>query len=309
MALTLLEAAKLNPGDVLMNTIVEAFVRDVDLMRVLPFKTIKGNALKFNREGTLPTTGFRAVNDSYTEATGILDPNTEALFIGGGDIDVDKFIVKTQGPEQRSAQEVMKAKSLSHRISYTFVKGDSASDSTVPDGLQKRCTGTQLVAQGSTSGGDVLTLSKLDEVIDAVDNPTHLLMSKAMRRILTSAARLYTVGGFITYDVDAFGRKIAKYNDLPIIIADQNGNNNAALAFDEADPAAGGTACTSIYVLSLGDDQLCGIQAAPMFVVDLGELQTKPVFRTRIEWYVGLAAIGPRSVARLWGIKTGAAAA
>ena len=39
---------------------------------------------------------------------------------------------------------------------------------------------------------------------------------------------------------------------------------------------------------------------------DLGELEAKPVFRTRIEWYASIALFNGRSVARLRGIKDSA---
>ena len=40
----------------------------------------------------------------------------------------------------------------------------------------------------------VFSIVKLDEAIDAVESPTHLIMTKAMRRIITAAARTSTVG-------------------------------------------------------------------------------------------------------------------
>ena len=36
---------------------------------------------------------------------------------------------------------------------------------------------------------------------------------------------------------------------------------------------------------------------------DLGELESKPVFRTRVEWFSGLTCYHGRAAARLGGIK------
>jgi hypothetical protein len=41
----------------------------------------------------------------------------------------------------------------------------------------------------------------------------------------------------------------------------------------------------------------------------LGELQTKPVYRTRVEWLVGLAAMHGRCASRIWGITNAAVTA
>lgn len=309
MALTLVEAAKRMSGDVIRSAIVETFARENDILRVLPFENISGGALKFTREGALGTVAFRGVNEAYTENLGTLDPITESLAIAGGDLDVDKFIVKTHGPDARSTYETMKVKALAQAIGHKVVKGSSTTDPKEFDGFQVRATGAQLVAQGSSSGGDVLTLAKLDELIDTVSAPTHLIMSRAMRRTLTAASRVATVGGHVTFLPDEFGRRMTAYNDLPILIADGLDDVNATLAFDEANPGGGSAVGTSIYCVSFTEGGVMGLQNDTMQVTDLGELDTAPVMRTRVEWYVTLAQMGPRSIGRLYGIKAGAATA
>lgn len=305
MALTLLEAAKLHSGDIVRSAIIEMYAMNSDILRVLPFDGISGNALKYNREEALPGVGFRGVNEAYSESTGVLNPVTESLVIAGGDLDVDKFIIDTMGADQRAVQEAMKVKALALRWTAVFIKGDSVSNPREFDGLQIRIKGEQLIAAGSTNGGDALSLAKLDEAIDAVDAPTHLLMNKALRRLLTQAARDTAVGGFITWEKDEFGRKIAQYNDLPILIADKDNANDDILGFTEA-CAGGGATGTSLYVLSLGGDKLTGIENGNIDVRDLGELETKPAYRTRVEWYNGIACYHGRACSRIHSIKNAA---
>ena len=302
MALTLIEAAK-RTQDVLQRAVIEIYAMESDILRVIPFSDIPGNALRYNQEDTLPGIGFRGVNEAYSEGTGVLNPVTEPLVIAGGDLDVDKFIIQTMGADQRSAQEAMKVKALAQKWSNVFIKGDSLTNQKEFDGLQTRLTGNQKIAAGSTSGGDALSLAKLDEAIDAVDSPNYLLMSKAMRRLLTVASRTPSVGGTINFEQDEFGRRVTLYNELPILIGDPNGSAFPALAFDEANPGGGGAVGTSIYILSVGDQLLSGIQNGAAQVSDLGELDTKPCMRTRVEWYTGMTVWHPRAAARLWGIK------
>ena len=85
MALTLIEAAKQieNP---IQSGLVEQFARSTDILMALPFEGIQGNALRYNREQTLPGIGFRGVNEQYQESTGILNPVSEPLVIAGGDL-------------------------------------------------------------------------------------------------------------------------------------------------------------------------------------------------------------------------------
>jgi hypothetical protein len=308
MALTLVEAAKLNPGEVKRGAVIELFAQGSDILRTLPFDTIQGNALSYNREEALPGIGFRGVNEAYTESTGVINPVTEPLVIAGGDLDVDRFILETMGQDQRAVQEAMKVKALALRWSQAIIKGDNSVDPRVFDGLQIRLTGTQKIAAGATANGTALSLAKLDEAIDAVDDPTHLIMNKTMRRLLTAAARDGDVSGYITYGVDEFGRRITQYNELPILIIEQDNAGNEILPFTEA--ATSGTAtATSIYVVSFMEGKLQGIQSSVMSVRDLGELQTQPVFRTRVEWYAGIALFHPRAAARLWSISNAAVTA
>lgn len=303
MALTLLEAAKLHSGDVYKQGIIEMFASLSGILMALPFEDIQGNALKYNREETLPGVGFRGVNEGFNESTGVINPLIESLFIAGGDLDVDKFIVDTQGGDQRTTHEAMKLKALADTWTTKFIKGDTTSNAREFDGLQVRLGGNQLIAAGNTAGGDALSLAKLDELIDAVDSPTHLIMSKAMRRKFSAAARNPQVSGYITWDVDAFGRRVMKYNDLPIIVAYAENGGTEILPFNEANPNGGSAVGTSIYAVSLGAGKLTGIQNGGIDVRDLGELESKPVYRTRLEWYSGIAMYHGRAAARLWGIS------
>ena len=299
MALTLLEAAKLNSGDVYKAGVLTKFAETSDVLRVLPFESINGNSLRYNIEETLPGIGFRGVNESFTESTGIINPKVESLVIAGGDLDVDKFIVDTMGAEQRAGQEAMKVKALALAWTRTFIKGDSEEDPREFDGLQKRLTGDAVV----DNGGGGLSLAKLDEAIDNVDGATHLIMSKAMRRKLTVAARTSSVGGNISYTKDEFGRQITKYNDIPILIVDKDNENNEILGFTEPGET------TSIYVVAFGEGMVSGLQNGEMDVRDLGELETKPALRTRVEWYNGMGVFAPKSACRLRNIADAAVVA
>ena len=277
------------------------FAETSDILRVLMFEGIAGNSLKYNVEETLPGIGFRGVNESFTESTGIINPKTENLAIAGGDLDVDKFIVDTMGADQRAVQESMKIKALALAWTKTFIKGDNETEPREFDGLQVRLTGDALIANHSTGAG--LSLAKLDEAIDAVDGATHIIMSKSVRRRLTVAARTAAIGGNITYTLDEFGRQVTNYNGIPILIADKDNTNTDILGFTET----GSTA--SIYVVAFGEGQVQGLENGGMSVRDLGELEDKAAYRTRIEWYSCFGVFTPRTAARLKNITDAAATA
>jgi len=307
-ALTLREAAKLmeDEGDTKRAAVIEMFAESSDILDAMPFIDIMGNAYKYDQEATLPGVAFRGVNESYTASTGIINPQTEALYIAGGDLDVDTFIVKTGGASARSRHEAMKVKSLSASVTDTILKGDTSTDPREFDGLQTRITGSQVVHNSTASGGAVLSLYKLDELIDTVDGATHLIMNREMKRRFITAARDTSVGGFITHDKDAMGRPITRYNDLPILTGYGQNRNTAILPFEE-DYNGGGTAnATSIYAVKFSEDGVAGIQNGTMDVRDLGELNDAPKYRTRVEWFPGMVTLSGFAAARLDSIKSGA---
>ena len=311
-AVTLLQAAEMAMGndEVKRATVIQLFAMP-DIMRVIPFLDIQGGAYAYIQEGQLPGVAFRGINESYTTSTGVVNPQVERLRIAGGDLDVDKALLKTHGDSIRSTQENMKIKALSLYIAAKFITGDSEADPREFDGLRKRIQGTMLIPASASpsAGGDALSLSKLDDAIDLVEGATHLLMSKKMRNRLSAASRATGVSGFITWDKTEFGDRLAYYQDLPILVTDYDDAGQQVIGFNEANPGGGPDQGTSVYVLSIGDTGVLGLQNGIMEVTDLGEVQDKPVYRTRVDWLMGLAVLSGRSAARIWGIKDAAVVA
>jgi hypothetical protein len=286
--LSLLEASKLE-GDTYKAGVMAKFAETSDLLRVLMFEGIAGDAMKYNVEETLPGIAFRGINESFTESTGIINPKIEALVIGGGDLDVDTSIVKTRGAIQRTIQEGMKIKALSLFWTKTFFKGDSETEVREFDGLQKRLTGTSLIPNGVAG----LSIANLDEAIDSVDGANYLAMSKSQRRHLTAYGRTINA---MTYTTDEFGKQVTMYNEIPILLVDEDNEGNQILGYTET------SLTTSIYVLAIGANRVQGIENGGMEVRDLGELDSKPALRTRIEWLCGFGVFSPKSATRISGI-------
>jgi hypothetical protein len=177
-----------NGGQTIRAGVISMFARASDILRVMPFEDIDGNAYAYSREAQLPAVAFRGVNESYTPSTGVVNPLVEALRIAGGDLDVDTFIVQTGGTGVRSKHEEMKVKSLAAEMTRVIIKGDSTTEPREFDGLQVRLVGNQLIEAGSTDGGDALSLLKLDELIDAVSGPSGFLRLPHVRQRLADTS-------------------------------------------------------------------------------------------------------------------------
>lgn len=295
--LTISEWAKLNPTP-LASGVVEIFARENPILEHLPFQSIAGNAYRYNIEDTLPGVAFRDFNEAYTESTGVVNSQTEALRILGGDSDFDvaQIAMGTGNNDTRAVHDAMKAKALSLTWLKTFFDGDNSVNAREFDGLNRRLTGNQVFYAG-TNGGP-LTLSMLDDLIDrVVGTPTQLLMSKALRRKVTDIARSTPN---LQWSLDQFGRQIAVYAGVPIGIMEDDASGTAILGFDETRGSSNATA--SVYAVRFDPAVFHGIQTAPVSVRDLGEIDAKPAQRTRIEWYSGLALKHGKAAARLGGI-------
>ncbi|MEK3776854.1 major capsid protein [Paenibacillus sp. FSL K6-4396] len=306
MALTLLESAKLSQ-DTLQQGVIETFVQNAPVLQYLPFMEIQGNAYAYNREASLPGVAFRGVNEGYVESTGAVNQLTESLSIMGGDADVDKFIQRTRSNinDQRAIQTALKTKAAAFKFQDTFFNGDVATDSKSFDGLKKRLTGSQVI-NAATNGLNIGDEGNYDLFIEALETLLYQTRGRADALYMDSKTkiRLSTIArklGFHENSVDAFGKPVIAFNGVPIFDAGDNAAGGKVIGHNETTGTATNT--TSIYAVKFGaDEYTSGLTNGGVQVTDLGEVHDKPVLRTRIEFYTGMALFDGKSAARLSGI-------
>jgi len=312
MAVTLLESAK-GTRDVLRKAVVKTIVERSPILQYLPIKLIKGSAYRFNQDSALPTVAWRAVGGSYTANEGTVKPRSEVLSILGGEVKIDRFIIKTQGNtnDEKAKQFEMKSRAMAHKIDEDFFEGDADTDPNSIDGLKKRITNDMdsSCRIDAGTGGAALTLNMMDELIDAVVGDIsgkHLFMNKTLRRKISHLVRDQTGSYRIDVKPDQFGRMMMHYNDVPIHILERDHDASTILGFDE-DDGSGNDDTASIYCVRFGDEDfvfgLAGGDSEMPDVQDFGELETSMQIMGRVEWYLGLAIAHPRAAARLYHIN------
>ena len=276
IGINLTESAKLST-DMLQKGVILTMAKQSPVLEKLPFMEIVGNGYAYNLVGDLPTVGFRAVNTGYSEAGATVSKEVEHLVILGGDVDVDTFIAKTRGNinDIRAIQTELKAKATAREFEKKFFTGTGASNEFKGlDQRQKDGKGTKIDAE--------LSLDALNELLDAVvDGADVLYMSKKTRREVM--ALLQASNHYIENGTDAFGRMVNMYGGIEIRAVED-----------------GLVADNKIYAVKFGQEQyVCGLTNGGVQVKDLGELETKPCYRTRIEFFCGLAVFHPNSFAIL----------
>ena len=306
MTLNLVEAKKTGRSDSLKEGIIEIF-REGKLYSSMPQLAITGNAISYSQEQSLPSVGFRGINEAYSTSISILNPQSESLKVFGGDLDIDLALLSMLGQEVQTHQVAQKVKAARLTLEKTIIKGDSTSDVNAFDGIQARIpSGSSQLITNSTNGG-ALSLDKLDELIDSVDETVGspiLIMNRTLRRRLSAAGRVASATGNLRWDADSLGRQQYSYSGVPVIDLDTDAAGDDILQFNET--TGSGSTNSSIYCICPGPQGVTLISNGGIQTRDLGELDAKPVRRIRLEAYLGMAVFHPRSIARLEGITNAA---
>lgn len=269
-----LATAKKATQDMLQAGVIETMEKTSGVLARLPFVEVIGSGYSYNIMEDLPEVGYRAVNTGYTSNAIELKQHVEQLVILGADADVDVYMVRTHSNvnDLRALQTSAKAKAVARKFEQDFFVGTGASNSL--KGLDQRI-------EDSVAGVKIkkaLSLDALNEVVDTVvDGASALFMGKKMRREVMRL--LQENNHYIESGTDEFGRMVTKYNGIDIVAVD-----------DVLIPEG------KIYAIHFGEDQYVhGLSNGGIVVRDLGELDTLPVLRTRIEFYCGLATKHARS--------------
>lgn len=320
MAWTLAELSKIET-DTLRKSVIDQLLMESNLLELVPWETIGQLATTIVRYKDLPSFGYRKINAGFSESTGHFEQKVENVSLGGLDIDCDKAIARAKNTiaDARAIQQTMALKSAAYEFNYRFIRGNPTSDPEEFKGLAARVDDIsnegytdQKFAGANTTTGILNTtttrhifLNDIDKLIYAIDghNPDFLLMNKRMLLALRSVLRQEKL---LNNAQDMFGRNIDMYGNTRLIDIGVKADQTTEIILNtesSAGAVSAGTVYSSIYAVkfSIGDETW-GIQEYPLEVTDLGELQTAPKYRTRVDWPHGLATVSPRSLARMYGV-------
>lgn len=300
MPLLKVEAEKLSTNDLLRGVIEEVIDRE-DLFAVLPFVKTEGKAYLYNRENGVVEAAFLDPNDVVPEGAATFTEVMTKVRILAHDVDVDKFLAGTMDDtnDQVAIQLAAKAKGLARKFRKTLVLGNNTTNAKEFDGIEV-LTAALGAGQNIVAGanGAALTLSMLDELLDAIPNGADVLLMRP-GTIRAFRALLRAAGGNAAPDLMLadFGRPMLTHNGVPII-------ENEFIPGD-VDQGSALDTC-SVYAVRLNEtDGLHGLYAGPnagMVVENIGTVQNKDAVRYRVKWYAGLALKSTKSIARLKGV-------
>lgn len=297
MPLLRAEAEKLSNNQLISGVIDEIIDRD-DLFAVLPFVKTEGKAYVYNREKTLGGADWLDPNEAINESAATFSEHVAKLRILAGDVDVDKFLqaVNSDHNDQMGIQIAKKAKVVGREFHKVLATGDATANPKTFDGIAKLVDAGQIITAGAN--GNALTMSMLDELLDAVPNGADVIvMRRGTLRAYRALLRATSGTDAVMQMMENFGRPMLTHNGVPIIV-------NDFLAGDEVQGSATNTA--SVYAVRLNElDGLHGLyggDSAGMVVENIGTVQNKDAIRIRLKWYVSLALKSTKSLAAIRGV-------
>lgn len=293
--ISLAQSARMT-NDVLQAGVIEVLATESKLLQLLPFMNVQGSGYTYNIEKNLGNAQFRKVNGGYTYGAIETIPVTERIVILGDEAIVDTYQIAVESDINNlmAIEVALRTKAIAHKFEKCFISGGTAAGSGVPSeskanefvGILTRYTETApanipsealplFQAQVITKSDDLI--GDLDTLLDMVAGGADcLIMNKKTRRQVTAKGR-----AFCDYRQGEFGTQFVQYGGIDIVDVDGD-----LLADDVVIAAKFGA-----------KEAVCGLQNGGVRVTALGEMESQPQVKTRIEWFVGLAVFNPKAVA------------
>lgn len=302
-SVTLTESAKLAQNE-LVAGIIENTITVNHFFQVLPFDGIEGNALAYNRENVLGSIDVEGVGDTIgSKAPATFTNVTSGLTTIIGDAEVNGLIQATrsgQGNDQTAIQIASKAKSAGRKYQDMLINGTGASNQF--SGLIGLCASSQTIT--TATNGVSLGFNHMDELMDLVvdkDGQVDFFIMHA-RTIRSYMALLRGLGGASIGEVATLpnGMELPAYRGIPIFRNDWIPINQTKGTSSTATTVIAGT-------LDDGSRQhgvagLTATEQSGIWLVDVGESETKDERIWRIKWYCGLALFSEKGLAMVQGI-------
>jgi len=317
----------------LVQRVTFSLIQNGNILQDIPMVSKKSfiiNGTRFDGSN-LPSVNWSQLNAEpvTTKATPV--PYQEQAFLLRNTIDVDKYIVEEENSivDPRGIQTEAYLKALTYDVNFKYFNNDHITgDANAPVGLKYRINngatfGVRSENKINSSGLDISQatlgttpvngnklLEYVDQLLWSVDAPDGdgvvIYANEVFKRRFNFALRALGTSGGLNVSQDQFGRTISQYKGAIIRDPGYKSDQTTRIitnteASDGTDP--GNSTYTSIYAVNYSEDHLMGWQFGPPNVQDLGLINNGVIYRTLIDYAVGIANTSTRSMARLYGLK------
>jgi hypothetical protein len=299
-------------------------IQDVPLISKKSF-TING--VRFDGS-SMPTVNWVPLNTEPTTTKATPVPYSDQVFLLRNTIDVDKYLVEEENRivDPRAVQVDAYLKSLTYDMNFKFFNNNHVSgDANAPTGIRYRIDngstfgvrsenkidggGVDLRKANATQATANSFLEFLDLLLWSVDAPDGdgviLYMNDVMKRRLNFILRLLGTSGGLSTAQDQFNRTISMYKGAvirdPGLKVDQS--TKIITTTEDTSGNDASSTYTSIYAVNYSSNHMMGWQFGPPNVQDLGLINNGVIYRTLIDWAVGITNVSTRSMGRLYAVR------
>lgn len=304
-------------------------------LQEMPFVQINNDVSRYKMESAAARADTYQVGEPWVEGTPTWEYRDAALAILGGDADDDNFgRLAAAGEDTMAAMIELKSKAIAQWFETLAILGQTTAVATYSatknfKGLLRllcECeskTATDLdgalysavgsannpqVIQAASGASATLTLDMIDVLIDLVKpKASHLIMSKLMRRKVSSLAR--AAGSNLEHDKSQLGFVVTRFGEQIVLIDDSTPVNfpdptvlvSAPASYTPSTAVAAANDTSPIFAVRFGEDGLCGVNGEGMIQVErFDKLETKDAKRIRIKFYAGMRLTNKLAAAGLF---------
>jgi len=312
--------------------IVETFMQESDLARLLPLETIGTTQVNTRRTNALPSVGFRKRGERFAQGNVGFEVVSDSIYHLGAEITIDKIDMRDKSPiiNPLSYYTDAHVKAMAFEFNDKVINGDHATDEDEPEGLKVRI--------GNLSS---------DQTIYGVANNSELDVRPGTAVAATAQAFLYKLdmakyaldgngGGKVVCLTDADFIQAIK-NSLRILGVNVNSPGTPVSTIGERDTSAkpytkasfewdgveyidvgkkadqstkivgtttvNSVACRDAYFVRIGEPYFHGIQEYSMEISKPFMLDDGLSWRVVVDWPFGFRHVHPRFASRLLGVR------
>ena len=299
---------------------------------ILKFRTISGLSETGVRYDEVIEPDWIALDGTINSKSANGKPLSWSVYQSAVHIDVPNLLEEQSGDmlERQSVRQTMLAvKGFAYSANNAFINGDQAVDANMPEGIHKmiadlastqRVGSTEIdISSTATSATNMLAVERILDGFTYVEGskPTaafcNATFARQFRKIILREKLLgdthdWLANTFTTIDPRVTQRTASTkpdfvFSDVPFYIIGKKADQTTEIIGNTYTEGGSTGAATRVFMVKLDSDDIEGIQAGPLDVVDIGVLQDKDNVRKRLKWTYGFANWGPRSAVEVQGIK------
>ena len=319
--------AALNEKDPLKMGIMMTFWMESNAMAAIPWITIPrlSVSMTYQRRLSLTKPGWAVIGGTYTSANPELTTKEEQPFLLGRDIDTAKHLVGLEGqfedPRSLAVEEAMKE--FAYEFNEAFINGpainaDGTNNPNALTGVRERVAANAAltgladlqvsVSANGTAFGPTASSANRHAVLDSLNRAIYTVDTKrpdwgfCNDTLLLAIESAFRREGLFANTRDQYERIVSTFREIPLYDIGLKANQADKIITDTENQGTSAVS-TSIYFGKNGvRTHFHGWEKSTLDVRDLGEINSGPTLRTRVDWEPALADWHPRCLARVRGI-------